>query len=152
MKHGLIVPSRHIGPGGHMSGPEESRSVEGNRECQSYGNGVGKDGRRGGKDGATSGSIQVDTKLLAEDMAHQEEGYKRTMEEFPGRAMQARCATAPESIEGDHAPSDSTRAATFLIQTLLERYIRAHAAWTRCKIPLFYWKPLTGRFCFSLFL
>jgi hypothetical protein len=63
--------SRRTRPGGHMGEPKASRDVEGDWSRESDGDGVGYNGRRDGKNGATSsiccGSKRAETRLLAGD-------------------------------------------------------------------------------------
>jgi hypothetical protein len=65
------APSPDKAPGGHIDDQEASRDVEGDWSRESDGDGVGYNGRRDGKDGATSGarrdSQRVATKPLAGD-------------------------------------------------------------------------------------
>jgi hypothetical protein len=64
-------PCRVRGPGGRIGEPKASRDVEGDWSRESDGEGVGYDGRRGGKHSATSSashdSKRVGTRLLAGD-------------------------------------------------------------------------------------
>ena len=65
------TPCREVEPGDHIGDPKASRDVEGDWSRESDGDGVGYNGRRDGKDGATSSarcdSKRVETRLLAGD-------------------------------------------------------------------------------------
>ena len=78
---------RDRGPGGDPGEREEPGDVEGDRERQSDGDGGEMDGRRCGKDGATSGtcrdSKRVETGPLAEAKARQHGRRKRETADVP---------------------------------------------------------------------
>jgi hypothetical protein len=74
-------------PGGHLGEQDESGDVEGDRERWSDGDSDQRVGRRGWKDGATSGtrrdSKRVETTPLAEDESNQHGERKRRMAHVP---------------------------------------------------------------------
>ena len=96
---GTNTPCRNTGPGGHLGERGGSRDVECNRECQSNGDRVERDGRRCRMDGAPSGphrdSTRVETEPLAADETGQRRWYKRDKTDVP------RPSTAPTI---DHRP------------------------------------------------